>query len=116
MKIYCAGKFDFVYRDYSPKHLAQDYRGLLVEDAGQLIKETGDTVRFKAAADAEYIGPFYFYEDQKTAEEIVETEIRKIEEADCVFFYFHDGAAKARAWQKFSDALQERYSALQETV
>lgn len=93
MKIYCAGKFDFAYRDYSPEHLAQDYRGLLVEDAGQLIKETGDAVRFKAAADAEYIGPFYFYEDQKTAEDIVAAEIRKIEEADCVFFYFPDSAA-----------------------
>lgn len=95
MKIYCAGHFEFEYKDYSIENLGKDYRGILVGgDPYKIAHENlGVPVTFKYNKDIEYIGPFYFYEDQKTAKDIVGSEMKRVEEADVIFFYIPNDPA-----------------------
>lgn len=94
-KVYCAGPFEFQYKDYSIENLAKDYRAILVGNVDYIAHEPKGLVRpmFPANELIEYFGPFYFYEDQLTAEDIVRNERKKIREADVVFFFLPDDAA-----------------------
>ena len=92
-KVYCAGHFEFAYKDYSLENLAKDYRAILLRDPNKMAHEKkGKPVVFEQNQDIEYIGPFYFYEDQKTAFDIVSSEMGKVEEADVLFFYIPNDA------------------------
>lgn len=94
MKIYCAGHFEFEYRNYSLNNLAKDYRGMLIGDPEKIAHEKpGTPVTFKDNNSVEYIGPFYFYEDKKTANDIVSSEMGRVEEADVIFFYIPNNPA-----------------------
>lgn len=94
IKIYCAGHFEFAYKDYSIENLGKDYRAILVGNPDNIAHEKpGIPVTFKDNLRVEYIGPFYFYEDQKTACDIVSSEARRVEEADYLFFYIPDNPA-----------------------
>lgn len=94
-KVYCAGPFGFQYKDYSIENLAKDYRSILVGGPEKVATEPKGLVRpmFPANELIEYYGPFYFYEDQLTAEDIVRNECKKIREADVIFFFLPNDAA-----------------------
>lgn len=95
-KVYCAGPFNFQYKDYSIENLAKDYRAILVGNPDYIAHEpkTGWVKpTFRENMLIEYSGPFYFYEDQLTAEDIVRNERKKIREADVVFFFLPNDAA-----------------------
>lgn len=95
-KVYCAGPFSFQYKDYSIENLSKDYRSILVGSPDKIAHEPKDSCAypdFKANATISYSGPFYFYEDQLTAEDIVRNEMKKVREADVVFFLLPADAA-----------------------
>lgn len=92
-KVYCAGPFEFEYKDYSIENLGKDYRAILVGNPNNISHENPDVpVTFKDNLRVEYTGPFYFYEDQKTANDIVESEMNKVLHADIVLFYLPNNA------------------------
>lgn len=91
MLIYFGGKFSFRYKDYSDSKLGEDYRSVLIgvdslkKEPAQLPKIT-DTVT--------YAGPFYFYEKEVSAEEIVAKEANTVVNADACFFYLDKDSAQ----------------------
>lgn len=94
-KVYCAGPFSFQYKDYSIGNLSKDYRSILVGSPDKIAHEPKDECSypdFKENAAVAYSGPFYFYEDQLGAEDIVRNEMQKIRDADVVFFFLPDNA------------------------
>lgn len=92
IRIYCAGPFGFQYKDYSKEKIAKDYRSILVGNPDKIIHEGQFLPTFRDNMRVKYNGPFYFYEDQKTAADIVKEEKERVEEADVVFFYFRGNA------------------------
>ena len=89
MKAYFGGKFPFVYREFSMENLSWDYRASLI-GVENLVKQPPVLPKLKNGM--EYAGPFYFYEEKLSAEEVVEKEAKTIEESDvCYFVLENDG-------------------------
>ena len=86
-KIYFGGRFLFMYKDYTKEKLAKDYRARLLGDVELMLKTPKNAERsVSLSADAEYIGPFYFYEEGTTAEDIVNNEFSMVDRCTDIFF------------------------------
>ena len=86
--IYCGGQFHFDYlRPDFMENAAADYRSVLLGSTDALLRGSG------AAAVGEglsYIGPYYFETDGMLDRDIVETEMRMIENCTHAFFLLED--------------------------
>lgn len=90
MVVYFGGKFPFRYKDFSKKALEQDYRATLI-GVDNLMNEPLNHPDVKPGVT--YAGPFYFYEDEITADKVVEREALAVANADtCVFLLDEDAA------------------------
>ena len=86
--IYCGGRFHFDYLepDFMEKASA-DYRSVLLGNTDALLHGSGVTA---ISADLSYIGPYYFETDGMLDRDIVETEMRMIENCTHAFFLLED--------------------------
>ena len=84
-KLYCGGAFDFDYMqpDYTIK-ASQDYRvTAILKDLNTFLYGRKNV---SLSQNLDYIGPFYCETDTMRGDDIVNTELRMIEEAtDCIF-------------------------------
>lgn len=91
--MYFAGRFQFMYKDYSKDKLAKDYRSILLGDVNKILNTPkNNTKSVSLSNDAEYIGPFYFYEEGTSAGDIVKNEFSMVERATDVVFLLDNEA------------------------
>lgn len=86
--IYCGGQFHFDYLrpDFMEK-AAADYRSVLLGSTDALLRGSGAATVGEGLS---YIGPYYFETDGMLDRDIVETEMRMIENCTHAFFLLED--------------------------
>ena len=84
-KIYVGGPFTFFYKDYTPELLKTDFRYKLI--GNDFAKQTSKTV---IVGNAEYVGPFYYYQLGQTPHDVVVSEINAVRNADNVYLVFSE--------------------------
>ena len=83
-KIYFGGQFRFLYKDASKEVIKEDFRSKVLGDY-QLMLRRPQCGYVQLSPNAQYVGPFYFYE-LTSADFIVQTESTAVAEStDCVF-------------------------------
>lgn len=88
--VYCGGRFDFDYQDEKYIEKAeQDYRAVLLKDVNLLLKSPSP---IHISNRLIYVGPFYFETDGMLDQDIVETEIRQIENCTTAVFLLDGGS------------------------
>ena len=87
--VYCGGRFHFDYQneDYLQK-ASDDYRAILLGDVNTLLRGSGIV---KINDTYSYIGPYYFESDGMVDKEIVQIEMRMIEDSTLDVFLLEDG-------------------------
>ena len=86
-KIYFGGNFEFQYKDYSKEKLENDYRAIILGDADKMLHTpTNETKTVEIRPGVEYVGPFYFYEEGTTANNIVRNEYQMVMASSDVIF------------------------------
>lgn len=91
-KIYCGGQFQFQYKNYSDEYLCQDYRCKILKSLIN-FKHKPENEYIDLGNNTRYIGPFYFYENNETGQDIVRIESKMIENStDCFFVLSRDSA------------------------
>ena len=88
-KIYCGGRFHFDYlnQDYLEK-ASEDYRAILLGDVNKLLRGKGS---IRITDKLSYVGPYYFETDTMLDQDIVQTEMRMVEECTLAVFLIEDG-------------------------
>ena len=90
-KIYFGGQFRFMYKDYTLEKLAEDYRAKILGGVEKLVRKP-DNGLVKTSKFI-YCGPYYFYEDNTTAEDVVKEEANSIEVCDEAWFIIENKPA-----------------------
>lgn len=90
MLAYFGGKFPFSYKDFTMKNLSKDYRAKLI-GVSSLVRTKFELPTTKKGL--VYMGPFYFYDDETSAEEIVRRESDIVESVDVCYFLLDKDAA-----------------------
>lgn len=106
-KIFCGGRFHFDYleEEYIQK-ASEDYRAILLGDVNRLLRGSGT---LKINDRISYVGPYYFETEGMIDRDIVETEMRMIEECDIAFFLLEDGACPGTVSEMiYAATLQKR--------
>ena len=90
-KIYFGGVFPFQYKEYSLERLSEDYRAKILGDTNKLAYMPDNTEHsVEIQKDVQYIGPYYFYENNLGASDIVKTEYNMVENSTDVIFLLND--------------------------
>lgn len=91
IKLFCGGKFHFDYlNDNYIEAAKNDYRSFILKDVELLLKRQNYV---EISSNIDYIGPFYFETDGMIDKEIVENEMKMINEATHIFMLLEDGLA-----------------------
>ena len=91
IKLFCVGKFHFDYlNDNYIEAAKNDYRSFILNDVELLLKRQNYV---EISSNIDYIGPFYFETDGMIDKEIVENEMKMINEATHIFMLLEDGLA-----------------------
>ena len=91
IKLFCGGKFHFDYLNDNYLEAAKnDYRNFILKDVELLLKRQNYV---EISSKIDYIGPFYFETDGMIDKEIVENEMKMINEATHIFMLLEDGLA-----------------------
>ena len=89
IKLFCGGKFHFDYLNDNYLEAAKnDYRSFILKDVELLLKRQNYV---EISSNIDYIGPFYFETDGMIDKEIVENEMKMINEATHIFMLLEDG-------------------------
>lgn len=91
MRAYFGGKFPFSYKDFSKEELEKDYRAKII-GVDTLMQQP--LALPKIREDLEYTGPFYFYEEKATAEDIVRREAHTVANSDICYFLLDNDACQ----------------------
>jgi hypothetical protein len=84
-KIYFGGQFRFLYKDASKEVIKEDFRSKVLGDY-QLMLRRPQCGYVQLSPNAQYVGPFYFYEEGTSAWDIVLNEFSMVERCtDAVF-------------------------------
>jgi hypothetical protein len=90
-KIYFGGRFRFMYKDYTKEKLAEDYRAKLLGDVDLMLRTPKNRSKsVYMGRQMGYIGPFYFYDEGTSAEDIVNNEYDMVERCDEAVFLLDD--------------------------
>ena len=106
-KVFCGGRFHFDYldEDYVQK-ASEDYRAILLGDVNKLLRGSGI---MKLQGHLSYVGPYYFETEGMIDRDIVEAEMRMIEECDIAFFLLEDGICPGTVSEMiFAATMQKR--------
>ena len=91
MRAYFGGKFPFAYKDFSKGELEKDYRAEII-GVDTLMRQPLTLPKIKE--NLEYAGPFYFYEEGATAEDIVCREAQTVANSDICYFLLDKDACQ----------------------
>ena len=91
MRAYFGGKFPFAYKDFSKEELEKDYRAEII-GVDTLMQQP--LVLPKVKEDLEYTGPFYFYNEEATAEDVVCREAQTVANSDICYFLLDSDAGQ----------------------
>lgn len=90
-QFYFGGKFDFEYKDFSINNLSKDYRSIILGDVNKILyPPKNDNKTIELNKDKLYIGPYYFYEEDLSSEEIVKNEFNMVEKSTDVIFLLNN--------------------------
>lgn len=86
-RVYFAGNFEFMYKDYTMELLSKDYRSKVLGNVELLMRKPKDDYGYTEINDnVLYSGPYYFYEDGVDGESIVHNEYDMVERSTDVVF------------------------------
>ena len=77
-KLYCGGNFEFLYKDFTPDKLESDYRTRILGGVDQFLRRPSCKY-VPLSPSLDYIGPFYFYEDELDGVRVVLNEYRMVD-------------------------------------
>ena len=85
--IYCGGNFEFQYKDFSPKLMANDYRAKILANVDKILYQPFNKNLFrKIGPNVYYVGPYYFYNNGLDGSNIVNTEFEMVEKCTHAIF------------------------------
>ena len=121
IKLFCGGKFHFDYLNTNYINDAKnDYRSIILRDVNLLLNKQNFV---SISPKIDYIGPFYFESDGMIDKDIIENEIKMINEATHIFILLEDGLAPgsiseliyASSLNKYIDIFYIKYDENEET-
>lgn len=77
-RLYCGGNFEFLYKDFTPEKLESDYRTHILGDLNKILHQPSCKY-VPLSYSLDYIGPFYFYENDLDGAGVVLNEYRMVD-------------------------------------
>lgn len=85
--LYCGGNFEFRYEDYVASSLLSDYRTRILGDILNIMYEPKNDDKTRDLSEhLAYCGPYYFYENGLTGDNVVKNEYEMVEKCTHAVF------------------------------